>query len=175
MITDRIDGITLIRPEQRRKDPPAPKSVKIELTGRCNYRCGFCALRTRKVQPKGDMTLEFFKKSRGMEEGAELTDEFAKGMGFPTLEEFKTARADVDRAAFESALARAAWVTGVAAALGVPVVLTEEDAATNGPTDARIAAAVPDGSPVLVDKGGPELIVLSIQHHHSMGCLQLKD
>jgi radical SAM protein with 4Fe4S-binding SPASM domain len=62
MITDRIDGITLVRPEQKRQDPPAPKSVKIELTGRCNYRCGFCALRTRKVQPKGDMDLEFFKK-----------------------------------------------------------------------------------------------------------------
>lgn len=36
-------------------------------------------------------TLEFFKKSRGMEEGATLDDEFAKGMGFPTLEEFKAA------------------------------------------------------------------------------------
>lgn len=59
-------------------------------------------------------------------------------------------RLDVDRAAFETALARAAWVAGVAAALGVPAVLTEEDAATNGPTDPRIAEALPAASPVLV-------------------------
>lgn len=36
-------------------------------------------------------TLDFFKKSRGMEEGAALDDEFAKGMGFPSLEEFQKA------------------------------------------------------------------------------------
>ena len=36
-------------------------------------------------------TMDFFKKSRGMEEGAVLDDEFAKGMGFPSLEEFKKA------------------------------------------------------------------------------------
>ena len=36
-------------------------------------------------------TMEFFKKSRGMEETAVLDDEFAKGMGFPSLEEFKKA------------------------------------------------------------------------------------
>ncbi len=61
-ITKRIDGITLVRAEQCRVDPPAPKSVKIELTGRCNYRCGFCALRTREQQPKGDMDFDFFKR-----------------------------------------------------------------------------------------------------------------
>ena len=61
-ITQRIDAITLIRPEYLREDPPAPKSVKIELTGRCNYRCGFCALRTRKDQPKGDMDFALFQR-----------------------------------------------------------------------------------------------------------------
>ena len=61
-ITQRIDAVTLIPESHRRADPPAPKSVKIELTGRCNYRCGFCALRTRAVQPKGDMSLEFFRR-----------------------------------------------------------------------------------------------------------------
>jgi nicotinamidase-related amidase len=59
-------------------------------------------------------------------------------------------RHDVDRALFASALARSAWVAGVAAALDVPVVLTEEDAATNGPTSAPICAAVPHDAPVLV-------------------------
>ena len=61
-ITARIDGITLIPASHRCAAPPAPKSVKIELTGRCNYRCGFCALRTRAVQPKGDMSLAFFRR-----------------------------------------------------------------------------------------------------------------
>lgn len=62
MITDRIDSITRIPPEYRNKILPAPKSVKVELTGRCNYRCGFCALRTREHQPSGDMDYELFKR-----------------------------------------------------------------------------------------------------------------
>jgi len=71
-IVDRIDAITQIKAYQAA--PPAPKSVKIELTGRCNYRCGFCALRTRQEQPKTDMDFELFKRitvdmvSEGVEE-----------------------------------------------------------------------------------------------------------
>jgi len=65
---------------------------------------------------------------------------------------YPDSRADVDRALFARALDRSAWVAGVAAALGVPVVLTEEDAATNGPTYDPIAGAVPSGSPVLVKR-----------------------
>ena len=61
-ITKRIDAITLVGGERYAARPPAPKSVKIELTGRCNYRCGFCALRTRKEQPKGDMDFGLFKR-----------------------------------------------------------------------------------------------------------------
>jgi MoaA/NifB/PqqE/SkfB family radical SAM enzyme len=41
---------------------PAPKSVKIEISPRCNYRCGFCALRTREKQPKWDMDFNLFKR-----------------------------------------------------------------------------------------------------------------
>jgi len=41
---------------------PAPRSVKIEISPRCNYRCGFCALRTREVQPKWDMDFTLFKR-----------------------------------------------------------------------------------------------------------------
>src|SRR5262245_51623023 len=37
----------------------------------------------------------------------------------------------------------AAWLAGVATALGVPALVTEEDAAGNGPTDPAIAAALP--------------------------------
>lgn len=61
-ITQRIDEITLVTQERFAAAPPAPKSVKIELTGRCNYRCGFCALRTRKEQPKGDMDFALFQR-----------------------------------------------------------------------------------------------------------------
>ena len=43
----------------------------------------------------------------------------------------------------------AAWLVGVAAALSVPIVVTEEDAASNGPTDPVIAARLPAGTPVL--------------------------
>lgn len=62
-ITERIDAITLIPDAYMREDPPSPKSVKIELTGRCNYRCGFCALVQRDKQPRlrDDMGLDFFK------------------------------------------------------------------------------------------------------------------
>lgn len=63
-ITDRIDSITHIPVSYQIPKPPCPKSVKIELTGRCNYRCGFCALRMRDCQPKvsDDMSLEFFQR-----------------------------------------------------------------------------------------------------------------
>lgn len=60
------------------------------------------------------------------------------------------ARDDVDRGLLATALARSAWVAGLASALEVPAVLTEEDAATNGPTSAAIRDAVPGTSPVLV-------------------------
>jgi nicotinamidase-related amidase len=58
-------------------------------------------------------------------------------------------RADVDRAAFAQALERMAWLAGAAAALSVPAVVTEEDAAGNGPTAPEIAGRLPEGTPVL--------------------------
>ena len=49
---------------------------------------------TRKISEVTDeevqKTLEFFKKGRGDQE-VTIDDNFAKGMGFPSLEEFKTA------------------------------------------------------------------------------------
>jgi radical SAM protein with 4Fe4S-binding SPASM domain len=61
-ISQRIDRVTLVTEDRLTSRPPAPRSVKIELTGRCNYRCGFCALRTRKEQPKGDMDFGLFQR-----------------------------------------------------------------------------------------------------------------
>lgn len=61
-ITERIDAVTLVGTEQRRATLPAPKSVKIEISPRCNYRCGFCALRTRSEQPRADMDPALFRR-----------------------------------------------------------------------------------------------------------------
>jgi nicotinamidase-related amidase len=58
-------------------------------------------------------------------------------------------RTDVDRAVLERVFRRAAWVTAVAGRLGVPVVVTEEDAAVNGPTATPIREVLPDGAAVL--------------------------
>lgn len=61
-ITSRIDNTTRIPDSHLSPTPPAPRSVKIELSPRCNYRCGFCALRTREHQPKHDMDFGLFRK-----------------------------------------------------------------------------------------------------------------
>jgi nicotinamidase-related amidase len=41
---------------------------------------------------------------------------------------------------------RIAWLVAVAARLGVPVVVTEEEPERNGPTDPRVAASLPAGT-----------------------------
>lgn len=46
-ITKRIDAVTHIPESHRSVTPPAPRSIKIELTARCNYRCRYCAVATR--------------------------------------------------------------------------------------------------------------------------------
>jgi nicotinamidase-related amidase len=58
-------------------------------------------------------------------------------------------RADVDRAGLDGMLRRTAWVAAVAGRLGVPVVVTEEDAAVNGGTAEMIRAVLPKDAPVL--------------------------
>jgi len=62
VITDRIDAVTRLPPEYRKAAPPAPISVKIEISPRCNFRCGYCALRKREAQPKRDMDFALFKR-----------------------------------------------------------------------------------------------------------------
>jgi nicotinamidase-related amidase len=67
--------------------------------------------------------------------------------------------ADGERAA--DALARAAWLTALARALGVPIVVTEEEPERNGATDPRIALA-PDTprftKPTFGLAGTPEIL-----------------
>jgi len=60
-ITQRIDAITHIPDTYRRPDPPVPRSVKIELTARCDFQCFFCATGFR-LRKKSDMTREFFHR-----------------------------------------------------------------------------------------------------------------
>ena len=83
-ITERIDNVTKIPPQFLKAAPPAPRSVKIEISPRCNYRCGFCALRSREVQPKWDMDFGLFKRvTREMREaGVEEVGVFYLGESF---------------------------------------------------------------------------------------------
>lgn len=70
MITERIDAITRIDADRRSVRPPAPRAVKVELSPRCNYRCGFCALRTRERQPSRDMPWDLFLRVAALLKGA---------------------------------------------------------------------------------------------------------
>lgn len=89
MITERIDAVTHIPASSRCERPPAPRSVKIELTSRCNYRCKFCALETRAPGTTGDMAWPLFARiAREMRDaGVEEIGLFYLGEPFaaPTL------------------------------------------------------------------------------------------
>ncbi|MBM3537431.1 MAG: radical SAM protein [Alphaproteobacteria bacterium] len=60
-ITERIDAITRISPDYRNAAPPCPRSVKIELTARCNYACTFCA-RSHRLRDQKDMDRGLFER-----------------------------------------------------------------------------------------------------------------
>ncbi len=60
-IRQRLNRITVIPADYRSTTPPVPKSVKIEITQRCNYRCQYCAYTFRKDKPL-DMDFELFKR-----------------------------------------------------------------------------------------------------------------
>lgn len=60
-ITSRIDQITHIAPEYLGEVLPAPKSVKIERTSRCNFNCAFCAT-GKGLRDKGNMSQEFYER-----------------------------------------------------------------------------------------------------------------
>lgn len=72
-ICDRIDDVTTLTPKYASTKPPPPKSVKIELTGRCNFECSFCA-RSQRLRKVADIDKDFFTRilremrSEGVEE-----------------------------------------------------------------------------------------------------------
>lgn len=57
MITSRIDAITHISAAYLGEVLPAPKSVKIEITADCNYKCGFCVKSIRPDNGQMDRAL----------------------------------------------------------------------------------------------------------------------
>ena len=54
-----------------------------------------------------------------------------------------------DAEAARAALDRAVWLVAIAARLGIPIVVTEEEPERNGPTDQRLAERLPEDTPVL--------------------------
>jgi hypothetical protein len=60
-ITERIDRITFLTDPCRSVTPPAPRSVKIELTARCDFKCFFCASHMR-LRSKGEIDPDFFRR-----------------------------------------------------------------------------------------------------------------
>ena len=59
-ISDRIDAVTAIPLSHRHEFIPAPRSVKIELTADCQYRCTFCV---KSVRPEnGTMSRDLFSR-----------------------------------------------------------------------------------------------------------------
>jgi hypothetical protein len=60
-ITDRIDAITRIPEAYRAPVTPCPHSVKIELTGRCNFACTFCA-RNQRLRKQDEMDRGFYER-----------------------------------------------------------------------------------------------------------------
>jgi nicotinamidase-related amidase len=68
-----------------------------------------------------------------------------------------------DAAAARAALDRAVWLVALAARLGIPIVVTEEEPERNGPTDPRVAERLPTEAPVLCKPtfglaGTPEIL-----------------
>ena len=61
-ITSRIDSVTRIPKSHLGTIIPPPKSVKIELTNRCNYACSMCGLRGRETPGKEDMDFGLFQR-----------------------------------------------------------------------------------------------------------------
>ena len=61
---------------------------------------------------------------------------------------FFAGHSESDRSGLDAASARAAWLVGVAAALDVPVTITEEDPARNGHTDPAVLTHAPVGTRV---------------------------
>jgi radical SAM protein with 4Fe4S-binding SPASM domain len=63
-ITKRLNNITHIPKGRLLEAPPVPRSVKIELTAKCNYKCKYCSIGYRKEKPQ-DMEWSLFTDIAG--------------------------------------------------------------------------------------------------------------
>ena len=61
-IAQRLKAITHIPDCQKSVTPPPPKSVKIELVARCNYKCQYCAICYRNGSSTNDMDETLFRR-----------------------------------------------------------------------------------------------------------------
>ena len=59
-ILERVDGATHVPDNRLVEKPSFPKSVKIEITSRCNFKCSYCAT-NRSKRPMGEMDLEVYR------------------------------------------------------------------------------------------------------------------
>lgn len=59
-LIEHIDNITDVPQDWRAEILPAPPSVKIELTARCNFQCAFCA-RSMRLREQKEMDRAFFE------------------------------------------------------------------------------------------------------------------
>lgn len=82
-ISEHIDAITEMPPQRQHVVIPAPKSVKIELTARCNFACAFCA-RSMKLRDQKDMDRALYERLalEMREEGVEELGLFYLGESF---------------------------------------------------------------------------------------------
>jgi len=60
-ITEKVDLITHIPQSHLGEQIPPPRSVKIELTGLCNFSCNYCA-RNMKLREMDDMDRTFYER-----------------------------------------------------------------------------------------------------------------
>jgi len=82
-ITERVDNITRIPEDYQTPTPPPPKSVKIELTARCDFQCFFCATGF-KLRDKLDMDWDLYTRliTEMREAGVEELGVFYLGESF---------------------------------------------------------------------------------------------
>jgi len=89
-ILKRLDNILKISPEYMSVEPPIPKSIKIELTSSCNFKCSYCPITIRQNILNQNMDWDLFKKIAidVSENGIEEVGLFLIGepfMNFPLL------------------------------------------------------------------------------------------
>lgn len=63
-VAARVQAVSRIPAAQLATVPPAPKSVKIELTAECDWRCAFCAQPSREKK-RGEMSWPLFTRLVG--------------------------------------------------------------------------------------------------------------